>query len=60
MRIILIKLVCVLVARFKNVSIEGNDLAEVEVDDSNVTLACEDDAHNVILCARSSFFKSFL
>ena len=54
-RTILIKLFCVLVAPFSNVSGEGDDLVEVEADDSNVTLARADDAHKVILCSRSSF-----
>ena len=54
-RTILIKLFCVLVAPFSNVSGEGDDLVEVEADDSNVTLAREDYSHKVSLCSRSSF-----
>ena len=59
MRTMLIKLFCLLVACFSNISGEGDVLAEVEADDSNVTLACEDDPHKVILCSCSSFFKCF-
>ena len=53
----LIKLFCVLVARFSNVSGEGDDIVEVKADDLNVTLVCGDDAQKVILCPCSSFFK---
>ena len=38
-RTMLIKLFCALVARFSNVSGEGDNLVEVEAGDSNVTLA---------------------
>ena len=31
---------------------EGNDLAEVEENDSNDTPVCDDDAHKVVLYAR--------
>ena len=32
-------------------------LSDVKEDDSYVTLACEDDAHKVVLCAQSILFK---
>ena len=32
-------------------------LSDVKEDDSNVTLACDDDAHKVVLFACSLFFK---
>ena len=32
-------------------------LSDVKENDSYVTLACEDDAHKVVLCAQSIFFK---
>ena len=54
-RTMLIKLFCLLVACFSNISGEGDVLAEVEADDSNVTLAREDYADKVIMCSRSSF-----
>ena len=37
-------------------SSEGNGCAEVEEDNSNDTLVCDDDAHIVVLCTRSHFF----
>ena len=44
---------------FANAFCEEDDLADAEADDSNVTLANEDDAHKVILSTRSFFFKYF-
>ena len=35
---------------------EGNGIAEFEENDSNDTLACDDDAHKVIVCSHSYFF----
>ena len=45
-----------LVASFSKSGKKGV-LSDVEEDDSHVTLACEDDAHKVVLCAHSIFFK---
>ena len=35
---------------------EGNGRAQVEENNSNHTLVCDDDAHKVVLCTRSHFF----
>ena len=35
---------------------EGNGRAQVEENNSNHTFVCDDDAHKVVLCARSHFF----
>ena len=45
-----------LVASFSRSGRKGA-LSDVKEDDSYVTLACEDDAHKVGLCAQSIFFK---
>ena len=34
-----------------------NGLTEVEENDSNDTLTCDDDAHKTVLCSHSPFFK---
>ena len=46
------KVFFVLIATF----CEGNSLAEVEENDSNDTLVCDDDAHKVFLCSHHYFF----
>ena len=35
---------------------EGNGLTEVEENDSNETLVCDDDAHKVVVCTHGFFF----
>ena len=40
---------------FPNYISEGNDRAEVEKNNSNDTLVCDDDAHIVVVCTRSPF-----
>ena len=35
---------------------KGNGLAEVEENDSNDTLVCDDDAHKVVVCSHGFFF----
>ena len=35
---------------------EGNGLTEVEENDSNDTLVCDDDAHKVVVCSHGFFF----
>ena len=52
----LTKLLCVLVASFSKSGRKGV-LSDVKEDDSYVTLACEDDAHKVVMCAHSILFK---
>ena len=52
----LTKLLCVLVASFSKSDRKGV-LSDVKEDDSYVTLACEDDAHKVVMCAHSILFK---
>ena len=39
---------------------EGNGLTEVEENDSNDTLVCDDDAHKVVVCSHGFFFWSIL
>ena len=39
---------------------EGNDLAEVEENDSNDTLVYYDDAHKTVLCTKSYFLRRLL
>ena len=35
---------------------EGNGLTEVEENDSNDTLVCDDDTHKVVVCSHGFFF----
>ena len=35
---------------------EGDDRAEIEENNSNDTLVCDDDAHIVVLCTNSPIF----
>ena len=35
---------------------EGNGRAEVNEDNSNDTLVCDDDAHKVVVCTHGYFF----
>ena len=52
----LLNLSCVLMVTFS----EGNCLTEVEENDSKDTLACDDDAHKAVFCARCPFFHKRL
>ena len=38
------------------VTFDINGLAEIEENDSNDTLTCDDDAHKTVLCSHSPFF----
>ena len=52
----LTKLFCLLVASFSKSGRKGV-LSDVKEDDAIVILACDDDAHKVVLFTHSIFFK---